>query len=128
MGLRQYVEKLIDYDLAQVYQYMEQVDKNKKIISEADPSQQSEEDGPLKGDKTTGTEKVLKSNKLPMVLSAAGALAGGLGWMFQSEWFQNMFKTEELTEKFVDKVLMINPLRYGEIVNVLGALWKAKGI
>lgn len=106
-GLRQYVEKLIDYDLSQVYQYMESEQSDKEVIGEADPSVDptTDADGPLKGDQTTGTEKVLKSKKLPMVLGIVGTMIGSLGWLLSTDWFKSLFDTEEVTEKVVQKAM-----------------------
>jgi hypothetical protein len=86
-GLRMYVEKMVDYDLASVY----------KIFKE-------EQEGPLSGTATdTKSVQKFKSNRAPIALVLAGVGLKGLEWLInyfaQGTEFVEVFKSASATAK-----------------------------
>ena len=102
--LRMWVEKLIDYDLAQVYQYMENKEA-KTAILEADPKKKEQapetvidkSKGPLTGTENTHTKKVLKSKWLPTLLRLGGL--AGLGWFFSARGVKDIIESVDTPEQ-----------------------------
>lgn len=108
--LRMWVEKLIDYDLAQVYQYMENKEDVGTII-EAEPIDPQtgtvlSKKGPLTGTEDTHTKKVLKSQWLPILLGLAGGagIGKGLSWFFNSSGIKGIIDNVETTEELGKQV------------------------
>jgi hypothetical protein len=86
-GLRMYVEKMVDYDLASVY----------KIFKE-------EQEGPLSGTATdTKSVQKFQSNRAPIALVLAGVGLKGLEWLInyfaQGTEFVEVFKSASATAK-----------------------------
>lgn len=86
-GLRMYVEKMVDYDLASVY----------RIFKE-------EQEGPLAGTATdTKSVQKFKSNKAPIVIALLGAGLVGLDWLInyfaEGTDFVEVFKSSSASPK-----------------------------
>lgn len=101
--IRDYVKKALDTDLAAVYSTL---DENKQEdLEEIDEDAAADVRTKLKADRETRTKDgdasdfkstridTLKSNKLPIALTALGGSLGAFGWLTNTEWFKKLFTT-----------------------------------
>lgn len=96
--LREYVKKYLDVDLAAVYTGLdEEIVREETTIHEEDLSSDEVRDT-LKNKRKGGNDfdskriDTLKSNKLPIMLTAIGSALGGLSWLTNTEWFKSLFE------------------------------------
>ena len=116
--LAAYVQKFLDVDIKAAYSVMDS-EKEKVKGKKDDEDNEDDEDGKLltdevgdikedraadvrsqlqakKGDgKDRDTErmKTLKSNKLPLLLTAVGGSLGALGWLAQTDWLKTLLES-----------------------------------
>jgi hypothetical protein len=101
--MRDYVKKALDTDLAAVYSTL---DENKQEDPEdIDEDAAADVRAKLKADRETRSKEgdtadfkstridTLKSNKLPIALTALGGSLGAFGWITNTEWFKKLFTT-----------------------------------
>jgi len=107
--LAAYVQKFLDVDIKAAYSVMdseeEKVDGDDDGVLLTDEVEDINEDRAAdvraelqakKGDgKDRDTErmKTLKSNKLPLILTAVGGSLGALGWLAQTDWLKTLLET-----------------------------------
>lgn len=127
-ALREYVKKALDTDLAAVYSTL---DENK----EEEPNELDEDaaadvraklaqdrknraaGGEDDSDFSSTRIDTLKSNKLPIALTALGSSLGAFSWIVNTEWFKNLFTTltpSNYEEKIKVASKQINPIKKGE--------------
>ena len=131
--LREYVNKILDVDLAAVYSGLDEGEELE--MNEDDPLDASDVRKGLKA-KRTGDDKdfkstrmdTLKSNKLPLLLTGIGSALGGLGWLANTDWFKSLFDepfnytdTEKVTKIVEEKSKIFTDIKNGEgVYKLLG--------
>lgn len=131
--LRDYVNKILDVDLAAVYSGL---DEGEELdINEEDPLDASDVRKGLKDKRTDDGEDfkstrmdTLKSNKLPLLLAGIGSALGGLSWLANTDWFKSLFdkpfnylETEKVREIVQQKSEIFTDIKNGEgVYKLLG--------
>jgi hypothetical protein len=105
--LAEYVKKFLDVDLSAAYSVMdsekEKVDKDTELLIDEveDINEDEAEDVRTKlqakkgdaADRDSERMKTLKSNKLPLLLTAVGGSLGALGWLAQTDWLKTLLES-----------------------------------
>jgi hypothetical protein len=124
-GLRRYVKKALDVDLAAVYSgldedynYEEDIDLSEDAASDARErlKQKRQQQGGGEEFKSSRMD-TLKSNKLPLLLAGLGTSLGGLSWLVNTEWFKSLFTTKSSIKEIIDtlkETLNYNAIKPGE--------------
>jgi len=133
--LAEYVKKFLDVDLSAAYSVMDskkdkvkEPEGDEELLTDdveginedqaADVRAQLQAKKGEAEDRESERMKGLKSNKLPLILSALGASLGALSWIAQSQWFKDMVTTmvqkpdtltQETVSNVVDKNVVVDP-------------------
>jgi len=124
-GLRRYVKKVLDVDLAAVYSGL---DEDYNIEEDIDLSEDAASDARerLKQKRSTqgngvvfGSSRMdtLKSNTLPLLLLGLGSSLGGLSWLTTTDFFKELFTTKSSIKEIIDtlrETLNYNAIKPGE--------------
>ncbi len=133
--LREYIKKYLDVDLKAVYSVMDEVEGGSLDLTETDLAELNEDESSdvrkhLQGKRGTGDDfssqrmDTLKSNKLPIALSALGASLGAFNWLVNTDWFKHLFETitpDTATDAIASQSEVLNDIKPGEgVYKLLG--------
>jgi hypothetical protein len=123
VDLREYVKKFLDTDLRAVYTGLDEDEENIELGNEnqllneldADETRANLKSRRSGGDDFGSTRMdTLKSNRLPIALSAIGGLVAAAGWIGQTDWFLDWLKgLKEFDFRYatdvIEKNIKMNP-------------------
>lgn len=117
--LRAYVKKFLDVDLKAIYSVVDEADNIAGIVRKNLQAKRGQGD-----DFQSDRMSTLKSNKLPLILSAIGTSLGAFGWLTNTDWFKSLFETitpDTATETITQKTAIFTDIKDGEgVYKLLG--------
>jgi hypothetical protein len=125
--LREYVKKFLDIDLKSIYSVVDEVTGGLNIseeeLKQLDEDLASDVRKNLQAKRGGGEDfqsdrmSTLKSNKLPVSLTAIGASLGAFNWLVNTDWFKHLFETvtpDNVTDAIAQQTEVLNDIKPGE--------------